>query len=1032
MTDQPGNPPTRPTAQPRSRAEAVREIDDLARVVVEKRAGIDELTKERDRARAQLAALKRRPAARLAIATATRVRNVAARFGALGLEGRVSAVVRANPILGRVMPTPAGQHRLRAGRAAEQALRAEAIEAATAHAVPDGGQRVRAIVRSGGDPALLARCLASLAASTITNLDVVVTKPVGPPGALSEALPDALPAAQSPRPTFRGAPVEIGGRNNAEVLQAAGSTTADVILFLHDDVEPLAPSAIGRLVATLAERPEIDAVGGRLILPPRRGSPIGPLNEPADLTVASAGLAFEPQMGVPVPTALERGADPRLSAAAEVRDVPAGGAACLAVRRTVLDPGRTFLSVDDDIGPALDVRAAGGRIVVDERAAFFHAERSEPHRAVDDGPAPWAHRLHRSVLLDRLSGAGGWSAGGLHLGITVTRDDERAGFGDWYTAHELGDALARLGWRITYLERHEDRWYNPPSDLDAVLVLIDLFDLTRLPPGIVRIAWIRNWADHWTGREWFDDYDLVLTSSAASKASIEASSAARAHVFPIATNPERFAPGRPDEALATEVAFVGSHFGLERAIARGLPAIAERGVRVGVWGKGWADVPAVAGLDRGPIAYDRVPDVYRSTRIVVDDANEGATRDLGMMNSRVFDALATGTIVITNNVVGAAELMDPDFPTWSDPESLASATAALLADEARTDELVARYRAVVLERHTYERRATELRDILADWCRAERWAVVIGPRTREAARSWGDTYFAHALQRQLARRDRPTTVHVHDEWAAAAGRTDVVIHLFGARAPQPASGPVTLLWVISHPERIDGGRCAGYDQVLVASDLFAADLSSQTDVPVRPLHQATDPDRFRPTSGGPVHELLFVGSSRGQRRPMVDAAIASGHDLAVYGGGWTADLLDPRYLRGEWVPNDELAAWYSGASIVLTDHYDDMRDLGFISNRVYDALASGAFVLSDDVRDLAGEFDGGVVGCGSTVEAVVAIEQFLGDAAARRERAERGRRAVLARHTFGHRTDTLVGIVDSLVAGRPMTIEPAGSGGGDA
>jgi spore maturation protein CgeB len=1025
MTDQQGNPPTRSTAQPRSRADAVREIDELARVVVEKRAAIDDLAKERDRARAQLAALKRRPAARVAIASATTVRKVAARIGALGLDGRASAAIRANPILGRVMPTPAGQHRLRAGKAAERTLRAEAIEAARAHAVPDSGERVLAIVRSVGDPALLASCLESLAASTIANLEVVVIEPAAPPAALAGAKPT--------RPTFRGAIVEVLAHGtNAEAIQAAGPSTAESVLFLHDDVEPLAPSSIGRLVATLGERPGIDAVAGRLILPRRRGSPIGPLDEPADLTVATAGIAFEPRGGLPVAVAIDRGTDPRLSAASEVREVPAAGAACLLVRRHVLDPGRMFLSVDDDLGPALDVRAAGGRIFVDERATFLHGERSEPARADDDGPVPWAHRLHRSVLLDRLNGAGSWSVGGLHLGITVTRDDERAGFGDWYTAHELGDALARLGWRITYLERDQDRWYDPPLDLDAVLVLIDLFDLTRLPPGIVRIAWIRNWTDHWTGREWFDDYDLVLTSSAAAKAWVEANSAARAHVFPIATNPDRFAPGRPYDELATDVAFVGSHFGLERAIARGLPVIAERGVRVGVWGRGWADVPAVAGLDRGPIDYDRVPDVYRSTRIVVDDANEGATRDLGMMNSRVFDALATGTIVITNNVVGAAELMDPDFPTWSTPESLASATAALLADEARADELAVRYRALVLERHTYDRRATELRDILAGWARAERWAVVIGPRTREAARSWGDTYFAHAIQRQLARRGRPTTVHVHDEWASAAGRADVVIHLFGARAPRPTPGPVTLLWVISHPERIDRERCAGYDQVLVASDLFAAELSSRTDVPVRPLHQATDPDRFRPTPGGPVHELLFVGSSRGQRRPMVDAAIASGRDVAVYGGGWTADLLDPRHLRGDWIPNDELAAWYSGAAIVLTDHYDDMRDLAFISNRVYDALASGVFVLSDDVRGLAEEFDGGVIGCGSPAEAVAAIERFLGDPAARREHAQRGRNAVLARHTFGHRADTLVAIVDSLVAGRPMTIEPAGSGVGDA
>ena len=122
------------------------------------------------------------------------------------------------------------------------------------------------------------------------------------------------------------------------------------------------------------------------------------------------------------------------------------------------------------------------------------------------------------------------------------------------------------------------------------------------------------------------------------------------------------------------------------------------------------------------------------------------------------------------------------------------------------------------------------------------------------------------------------------------------------------------------------------------------------------LHQATDPERFHPDPTGPAHELLFVGSSRKVRRRILADLAGTSRDVAVYGGGWTPELLDPHRLRGEWIPNDQLRRYYSSAGIVLCDHYDDMRDEGFISNRAYDALACGAFV---DLRSGAG-YRGGV------------------------------------------------------------------------
>ena len=73
--------------------------------------------------------------------------------------------------------------------------------------------------------------------------------------------------------------------------------------------------------------------------------------------------------------------------------------------------------------------------------------------------------------------------------------------------------------------------------------------------------------------------------------------------------------------------------------------------------------------------------------------------------------------------------------------------------------------------------------------------------------------------------------------------------------------------------------------------------------------------------------------------------------VAVYGGGWEGRLPDG-VLAGAYLPNTELGAAYGAAGVVLNDHWDDMRDEGFLSNRLFDAVASGARVVTDDVAGL--------------------------------------------------------------------------------
>ena len=301
-----------------------------------------------------------------------------------------------------------------------------------------------------------------------------------------------------------------------------------------------------------------------------------------------------------------------------------------------------------------------------------------------------------------------------------------------------------------------------------------------------------------------------------------------------------------------------------------------------------------------------------------------------------------------------------------------------------------------------------------------RIAIHIVPETWEVAARWGDTQFARDLAAAFERMGWAASVHVRSEFnAPAARRADVALFLFGLGVPMPREGQLSIVWVISHPDRFTARTAERFAAVFVASEAFAVELAPRVDRPVRFLPQATEPVRFHPDPTGPHHELLFVGNSRGVRRPIVDALAGTARDLAVYGGGWREDLIEPGRVRGEWIPTDELRRYYSSADIVLSDHWEDMRDEGFVANRVFDALACGAFVLSDSVAGMDALFDDAVATYDDVAELPALVERFLADDEGRRERAERGRRAVLDRHTFDHRAATIATEIARLLVDRP-------------
>jgi hypothetical protein len=259
-------------------------------------------------------------------------------------------------------------------------------------------------------------------------------------------------------------------------------------------------------------------------------------------------------------------------------------------------------------------------------------------------------------------------------------------------------------------------------------------------------------------------------------------------------------------------------------------------------------------------------------------------------------------------------------------------------------------------------RAQQLAEVLREHEEKLSFCIKIAAPSWKRAERWGDLYFARSLVRALRARGHRGLIQVLDEWDDDAGLSyDVALVIKGRKHHHPRPGQINVLWSISHPAELTVEECDGYDLVCVASERFAGILRERTKTPVVVLEQATDPSVFYPDpSPDYEHELVYVANSRNVLRPIVRDLLPTEHDLAVYGEKWDG-LIDSRYVVAEHVPNDELRKVYSSAKLVLCDHWDDMREHGFVSNRVYDALACGATVISDEVAGLKGRFGDAVI-----------------------------------------------------------------------
>jgi GT2 family glycosyltransferase len=241
-----------------------------------------------------------------------------------------------------------------------------------------------------------------------------------------------------------------------------------------------------------------------------------------------------------------------------------------------------------------------------------------------------------------------------------------------------------------------------------------------------------------------------------------------------------------------------------------------------------------------------------------------------------------------------------------------------------------------------------------------RWAIKSSATGDHFGDTWGDTFFATALADALARLGQEAVVdRITSHVRPSSAWDDVTLTLRGLSPFTPQPGALNLLWVISHPDLVTRHELeSGYARIYSAGALWGDRIGQRWGIDVRTLLQATDATKFNPRvrPSTEKHGALFVGRTRGVARAIVADTIAAGGEPEVYGDDGWEQFINPRYVRGSGIPNDEVPQAYADAAIVLNDHWRDMAEFGFFSNRLFDAAATGARVISDPVLGMEGIF----------------------------------------------------------------------------
>ncbi|MEZ0471428.1 glycosyltransferase family protein [Luteimonas salinilitoris] len=310
-----------------------------------------------------------------------------------------------------------------------------------------------------------------------------------------------------------------------------------------------------------------------------------------------------------------------------------------------------------------------------------------------------------------------------------------------------------------------------------------------------------------------------------------------------------------------------------------------------------------------------------------------------------------------------------------------------------------------------------------------RWIIKCPAPTDSRQQKWGDFHFARSLRKQLARHGYDVLIQYEPEWSDGDDDADVILVVRGKYRYAPRNrDALHVAWNLSHPEDVGAEEIRDYDVFAVASESHARELAQlHGRERVIPLLQCTDAEEFNLSLSLPARDrrdAIFVGNSRNVERWCVIEWLRQGYPLKIWGRGWSAWPEASRRVVSDYIENEQLGRTYGAARVSLNDHWPDMRNHGFINNRIYDVLACGLPVISDRHPELVRRFGDTIIYYDAGTSLQAAVDRYVHEYPRVFDMVQREAEQVRVRDSFEARADELADIVEARIQARGGKVVP--------
>lgn len=620
------------------------------------------------------------------------------------------------------------------------------------------------------------------------------------------------------------------------------------------------------------------------------------------------------------------------------------------------------------------------------------------------------------------------------IGLKISAGDTWYNWGDYILGQDLKQGFENLGYDVktsymndfysaTDRETSFDVYmhgfipFNPPHTPNKKNVLYLYYPLET-----AHMQKYRN-LDDITEPDWYSlqtelwNYDLIAVASPTYQKKLE-KYGIPVIFTPQFTNPEKFYY-EYDAQTAHDILFVGRP-GYERISA--LWAI-EKGYDVALYGSGWQDKVPPKYFKGDYIDNNELHKYYASAKIVLNDTREDMKQD-GFISNRVFDVTASGGFLISDYMPEIKQFYGNSIPLFKTKEELSQLLDYYLQhpDERKKKALAAQK--ITLKYFTNKNIAQKITQAIKEQASSASFAsstLAIKSPWPPTAYEVGDFWlgkdleigfknsgtnvrnyyykdgfhpdsFYHNAENLLYMQFKYNFTDFEDEQKAR-----IIYLYFPTFIPKRGKFNNTKDTFIYNTDAYLNNELEYYDYIATPAKALLAKLKNYG-YPASFVPQFTNPQKFKYEPNDELKtDLLFIGSCWYDRISAL-YSVELGYNISVYGLNWNGKI-PPQYIKGNFVDNRLLNQYYSSAKIVLSDHADDLAEMGIVINRLYDATATGAFVISE-YSPYIKEIFGDTIPLFSTKEEFKQlIDYYLSHPKERKKKAEAAQKITLSHYT---------------------------------